>query len=899
MNSFEISNKLKVFISSAQRNENGFLWLDTRKRIKECLKQVDILNPFIIEDIGSTLPSNQVYQCEVEDSDLVVLLVKEEVRPGTITEFELCKNKNIPLLAYFLKNLPDDSEAARLQREIIAGDLCTFHNVDSFDHIEEIVKSDILNDIVRRIKWGHAKNLDQEYDIVQLSIEPTYTSRGIPGKSSLEYFDSCYDYLCSRLNISKCYKEKSTTNSKFHNLGVALINWLLYGETKISDDEISKLIDEVRDIYQNIECITNRWNAIFCELNGNSNDALKNEYQALEIAQKENSPKWVVNNILIDCRNIEAEIESQNHNFPISRDAQSELDKSETVVCLPSTDRYLNQIHQEIAKEEFAIAASSSQSLRFSNRLEIAILELANYFFSSVLYGSYTHIVCSRKILSYILQKFGTLFHSSKILFESLKLQLLNESSKDFLTFVKTYWENLYTDVVTNSDLLWQLSKKSIASNRDSMKLAVIQVVGLYFTNATFTEAEIYLLGFSDKVYWGNSEDYFKCIQKNIMRLDQNRLVCVLCEIISNQRFHLGNTISHIIMTINYDNVSEENKIKLNFVLKDNLSFIIENGGEPMLVSVLVRSNSEIFDDLVTVPGNGLIGSFLKYHEAIVGKSKWSSILNDEISSAIEQFEHCKTKGEYIQYGCSPYDMICDIIGKCPDSENTYITKLILEKFFPFASEVLCGDVSSLIKDKCAQSLIYVIPFIKQNNNSIPDSLIKSIRNSKSGDLRTLSIIGFKDWFKIRLFVLKLMVGLENSSGLFNFYEDFNNMSVDEKRAFAESLGNCLNQHGEIDIDFTLFSMIVKFIEDDDYLVRALGCKCGSGVLNYGIDNKFKILIEQKIIGCAMDSSDYVRSSILSLCESKTIPKNLYNTFVNILKNDANYAIKNRALQLE
>ena len=48
------SERVRVFISSAQNNENGFAWSDVRRRIKDFLKKCVYLNPFIIEDEASS-----------------------------------------------------------------------------------------------------------------------------------------------------------------------------------------------------------------------------------------------------------------------------------------------------------------------------------------------------------------------------------------------------------------------------------------------------------------------------------------------------------------------------------------------------------------------------------------------------------------------------------------------------------------------------------------------------------------------------------------------------------------------------------------------------------------------------------------------------------------------------
>lgn len=103
------SERLRVFISSAQSNEGVFAWSEVRHRIQDCLKECIYLNPFIIEDVTSATPSNQFYQRQLLRSDIVVLLVKGEVRKGSATEYALATKNRKPLLVYFWKmEVPPD-----------------------------------------------------------------------------------------------------------------------------------------------------------------------------------------------------------------------------------------------------------------------------------------------------------------------------------------------------------------------------------------------------------------------------------------------------------------------------------------------------------------------------------------------------------------------------------------------------------------------------------------------------------------------------------------------------------------------------------------------------------------------------------------------------------------------
>ena len=53
-------SQIKVFISSAQNEENGFDWATLRRKIKSKLSECSYINPFIIEDGASEIPSSRI-----------------------------------------------------------------------------------------------------------------------------------------------------------------------------------------------------------------------------------------------------------------------------------------------------------------------------------------------------------------------------------------------------------------------------------------------------------------------------------------------------------------------------------------------------------------------------------------------------------------------------------------------------------------------------------------------------------------------------------------------------------------------------------------------------------------------------------------------------------------------
>ena len=95
-----IEEKLKVFVSSAMgeevdsSSEETVNWLEFRKRVKVALNKCDYINAFTIEDRASTMKSNDFMKANIDFSDVVVLLIKNDFRKGTMVEYTHCRETN-------------------------------------------------------------------------------------------------------------------------------------------------------------------------------------------------------------------------------------------------------------------------------------------------------------------------------------------------------------------------------------------------------------------------------------------------------------------------------------------------------------------------------------------------------------------------------------------------------------------------------------------------------------------------------------------------------------------------------------------------------------------------------------------------------------------------------------
>lgn len=885
--------RLRVFISSAQSNEGGFAWSAVRRKIKDYLKECPYLNPFIIEDDASPMQSEQRYQRQLLHADIVVLLVKGEVRKGTATEYALATKYKKPLLIYFLDDgsMPELS-AVELKKNVQMTDYCTYRSMPSFDGIEKAVRKNVIESVIcyfqDRTLHNAEKNLDT--DTIVLTNEAQQTKHSIPTKTDIGLFSSSYNHIFDLLSLPQVKGNDSPEQSELHNLGVAALDWLITGAGTISDEDILKLVESVSNLYTNTEWLVRRWDAIRHEIAGDIDGALKAECQALSLARSSGMPPWIVANILIDCRNIENEVFSRDGKMFVEGDGQKELNELDTIVYLPVLDRYLGNVYNGLIKETEKFETAKPGTMFFGTNIGSIINDVENYFFTALLYGSYSHMLIARELLFRVLYQYDELTGKEPLLFESIKLLVLHGNVKTFQKMLDYKWDAVYLSVATSADELWQLCNRVPCSSRDSMKRAILSKLGMYMTDAGFAEAEAYLKSTTSSIYWGTSEDFFECIYQNINRLNTVTIVEMLIEIIRDQRFHMGRKLANILLNLKIESVPHSMQIEFCKVLQERLTFIVSNGGNPQFIASLVIQNKEIFEVLALVPNNGLTETQKLFYEINTGCGDWNQVITDQVETARQQFEVNKNPGTYTRFFEKPYATIKSIVRK---NYTSRMAEVINGNLLPLCIEVLTSQAPADIKEDCIDCLCDVLVYPNPGDIIMSSELIDAIANIDVSE--TYSVMGSsKSVLACRVLMLRIITGAADKEEMLEWCFDFSKKDQSTKVALAECVEQylCRYAHDPIKIDEMILSIIFQCFEDEYWPVRRMACNC----LVKMLVTKYKDRIECKLYEGAIDPSHYVRNHLLHKCRSGEVEDvSISGRIIDILKNDANYAIREYA----
>lgn len=881
------SERVRVFISSAQSDEGEFHWSEVRQRIKDTLAKCIYLNPFIIEDNSSTSPSLQFFQRQVERADVIVFLVKGEVRSGTSAEYAHAVKLKKQFLVYFLKHDNPDLSVTKLKKDLQDYDRCTYRDITDYDSIEIVIWNDLMNNIVRSFQdnpYSAVEESGRSSTVFSKDLIPSNT--GLPSKSELNKFNSCYNYLFDLLKFGSF--KKDVEESELHAFGCSLIRWLITGEWDIADNDIIEFISGCSDIFANAEWIQKRWDAIKQFNHGDLSKALFFEKEALESAKKANESNWIINNILIDCRNLENDIANMNKEFSVNNEFQDELTNQNYMVFLPVLDRYSTNISEQIDKDRFRVDTASPYTQLLGTGLSNALLNLANYLFTSAVYGSNTHLQITRKIFTNLLTQYAQITGEYELAFEGLRQYILFGDNSNYKLYVKSNWDKLYPFVATRADELWILAAYVPVQYKDRIKKDLISTIGLYFSDSVFAEAEEYLCNCASSIYWGDSEDFFETILNSLGRLNPERIINAIIPIISEKRFHLGNKLSHILLYIELESVSDETLSELADALKNSLAFIISNNGDPQMIAALVERSRDIFGFLETLEGNGLDGIQLSLYRINTGTDNWLPVLKEEIDTAKAQFEANSKEGIFHGFASNPYYMISMIVNK--NNESNEIDSILQNEFIPLTVDVLDSCAAVQTKETCVACLCDVLSSFNKRGIKISEELIKAIESIDIQKGTEFFASCTRKTLEIRILMAKFLCGLLDTDSLLQWCVDFHSLETKERIALIDCIDKYL-YHQNDNVDPLIISIVMQCSSDDDSNVRMIAYQS----MSYIISNNQSEKLIQVFNNGVFDPADKVRFTILSLCNKKVLPEKIENNIVELLCNDANYLLRKRA----
>ena len=903
MDLFTIDEKIRVFISSAMGTEkvsdvdNDFNWLEFRDSVKKELLRCPYISVFMIEDYASSRKSNDYMVRNVDLSDVVVLLIKNEFRKGTMVEYTRCRQTNKPLLVFFFGDENASEEVKKLREDIEKSDYCKYKLMHDFRNAEKI----IVNDVIRDVIFNYHCNLltlsnSESIDINGFHEKVTCNNDSyILPKTALSPFESCYKTIYRYIDLPELANPKDQKDqSSLHIIGEQVIKWVFTGERFLTSDVKSVLVSSVAEIYPKSDWYSKRLDAIDFFIKGDIDQAFLSEKEALKFAEDANIAEWIVTNILIDLRNLEflcskEQFKSQDKEY------QKRLSALNTVVHVPGLDRYLENTYELLLNEEIDRNTASVGTIFFGNNFDRIISKIENYLFGALLCGSYTHLRLTRKVLATIFYRTGKLYNSPELLYSAMKMYLFSGKYQDFIRLSNLEWTNISNIIITKAEELWDQAKNIQENSHTLICISVLHRVGLYLNDKSFNEAEKFLIELSSRLPLDISENYFDCLLNVYGRMEQENIVKILTTIIENHSYITAYKLTELIGGVDVASISNETLLSFCESMKKGWPDIVHRNGDPQCLSNLVNTKPDIFSLLETLPDNGLSERQKLIYDFNTNRGDWGAIILSELQIAEKQFKANSNKSFYFDLETNPYYLIAEILGNKPSSE---IIGILTEKLFPLCIEVLGSDCSVDIKDPCAECLCTVLGYYKKNGIPIPQTLIDCIDNVtlKSPSNHAMTFRSHEGLW-CRLLILKIIVGVLDKQVLIQWCFSYSKKDTKERRSLVKCLKTYLQYSTDInaDADSLMISIVFQCCEDQDVYIRAIACDC----LWYILESQYASQAEEKLDEMVIDAAPAIKNRLLNICEENNPNhRSIINKIIISLINDSNYLVRERAKDL-
>lgn len=881
-NEINHTNQLRVFISSAMNDENGFAWKELRGKIKSRLNECPFLNAFIIEDYSSVIPSSQYYKYKVEESDLVILLIKGTVRAGTLQEFDIVKNSKKRLIAYFLESDSTDLSVLEVKNEIISSDYCTFHILRDEDNVENIVFIHVMNGLIdwfRHIKLSN-ENM-QDYSLTNIS----QLNNTVP-KYILEKFSSCYGETFNILNIPiPPTQNRNKSLSELHAIGKDMILWLLNNYAFPQGEKIVNLIFSMKTLYPDTLWLSKRWDACKCMANKNYSQALRFESEALDLATQQDLPLWIINDILIDCRNISSRIQPYNPQY------QEQLSSSKEFLFFPGLDRcYSNLFNDAIDDYQKELTLSRYES-RFGSNLKAIVNNFENSLFISMLYGSYTHIVLAREALAKILYQYGIIYKRADLIYNAVRLFMLCGNANKVEHIIDHEWDKINTCLINYADDLLTLSLK--LSAMPSISFMIIKKLMMYFSDDSIRIAADFMLTQSNQIDHNNVDLYIKAVYYACDAMQSEKVVKILTNLLKRKIIYNYFIFTAIIETLNISTVNTKVLIEFCEELKTNAHSIVKNNGNPQYIAVLINQNKEIFKSLKNIPNNGLDDVEMLFFKTNMGENNhWSEILQNQIHEIANQLEANRNSGVHIDFASTPFATIKNAI--IFNHLNVVEVKSIIDdELIPLCIQIFTHDMDVNLIEKCIDCLIIIVVQYTKAELEIPSKLITSLSslnnvNAHNNFPITISTI---NTVRYKFLMLKVICQIDVKEELYYNYLEFNNKNDTERIALSE----CLKEYFTINktSDAILVALAFLMSNDNSFEVRVNACHC---LYCLSSNTEHSNLAYLKLRELSTDNSPEVRNTLLTIYKNNTNAKTdiMFKDILLNMHNDAHFVIRKR-----
>lgn len=412
------------------------------------------------------------------------------------------------------------------------------------------------------------------------------------------------EFVETKNALKNIFYKTEQKNEKASLLDKSFMNtlWIFLGKKTHNGFDFDLLLKELKNIHKTemFQLVKLRWNAINGYLEDDLEKCLVFLGKAYELAVSlESIQGWLINDILIDMRNIQILLNETKNKVDFLSDAQMSLDERKEGIYYPLIDRFESKFNEAVIKELNRHKVATPYTTLLGG-LDAVFENIVNVFIISTYYGSLTHLRLVKDRLAKALSSLCFIYDDHIIYVEMLGNYILLQKGKELEQVKRVY--NQTTEMINEIDaekIYRSTINIPIKHKRLISKLIAIEHLGYYFSDKIFSDVSIEIIDEikdwikKEERVTSISEYIFKALNATLKRLENDKVAELLIDFFRMGLPRLNDKALETLQLIDFSQIKKSNAL----LLIENLISLVSDENvrsvEPELQSAIlyVRQN--------------------------------------------------------------------------------------------------------------------------------------------------------------------------------------------------------------------------------------------------------------------------------------------------------------------
>lgn len=710
MSTNKVKDPLIVFISSKCDGK----YREMRKRLSKLINDSPLMNSICYEEEGSrSVKSEEFYVNHVKSCDVCLIIIDNEdgISPSVLKEIDTAKKHSKKCLYFFCTE--NSSEKTQLQEDLYAKE--KYSEIPVFDQIPEKIIQSITRDIIHYYRYRNSDTVDYKIsDINTEKYSSTILDISKESKVLCEYLFKMF-----RLNLSQ-------DENKLSNFEQEIIKFFQFVFNKHKFLEINfEVLEEyfVSKTEEGLkEVLIQRFSALKLYFRSDLNGAISILSDSLvKAADDVNIPKWIVNNIAIDLRNVQNEKGNYENGWLISNTGQEYINKSKEPLYFPVLDRREKLFFEQIDK--FQADNLYSESVKSYNLCNIGVFQwISESFILSLGYASITHIKNVKNLMKVLLRTLVEMYddYEFKIEIFSLAVTSSDKGLANFLLKSKQVIETISSEEIEYT--IGLIRNIEFFNNRLRSQCYLLHHFSNYLNDSIIA---LFLMEFKGEVIkWFNQDNrelnlekpIFDALKQVITRFNYEDTIVILNIIFEKKLIRFYDSAFSLLSRMDYRGLTNQTQEKVGnfFIFKSNEYQIDAYGSySHALINYVKNSTIDNINLLKYIEGNNSVlmeKIKLELEHNIVPEKYIDKYIEDIISYNRTQGEN----GVFTFSAINNFQTIFNII----KIDNVKLSEEIFNRLIDVCRQTIISENSLLIDKYSSFNLLFQIYFSQTHDHN-------------------------------------------------------------------------------------------------------------------------------------------------------------------------------------